>query len=116
MAVIYSNPEEMKYHLQIKKEYDDSRRRRKSLWHAVRRRINYFAGGNILDIWMKSIHGTETRGAEAACKQADVVLRCIGVGGKWHDFGNPGKYIALGRRVAEEQIDSIRALVREATP
>lgn len=74
--------------------------------------VNYFAQGNILDIWAKSMHGAETRVAEEACKHADVVLRPVSPEGRWHDFGHPSKYIALGRQVALAHLDEIRRLTR----
>ncbi|MDA0577153.1 MAG: cyclic nucleotide-binding domain-containing protein [Verrucomicrobia bacterium] len=76
------------------------------------RYVNYFARGNILDIWAKSMHGAETRVAEEACKLADVVLRPISCEGRWHDFGRPARYIALGRQVAEAALPEIRGLMR----
>jgi NTE family protein len=75
------------------------------------RHLNYFASGNVLDTMFRSISGAQTRLAEAACCDADVVLRPIACDGRWHDFANPGKYIALGRKVAEDQIEEIEALV-----
>ena len=42
---------------------------------------------------------------------ADLVLRPLSCDGRWHDFRHPGKYIALGRREAEEHLEEIQALV-----
>jgi len=78
----------------------------------VDRHLNYFYDGNILDVFVRSMQGSETRVAEQACKQADVVLRPISCDGKWHDFRNARKYIALGRKVAENQIEEIKALLK----
>jgi len=36
--------------------------------------------------------------------------------GRWHDFRHPGKYIALGRREAEEHLAEIQALVNRKEP
>jgi NTE family protein len=77
----------------------------------LNRHLNYFASGNVLDTMFRSISGAQTRLAEAACLDADVVLRPVSCEGRWHDFANPGKYIALGRKVAEDQIEEIEALV-----
>ena len=107
------NPEEMRYALQIEREMAPKGvRKKRRIRDFLNRYMNYFAGGNVLDIWVKSMHGAETRVAEGACKQADVVLRPVACGAKWHDFGNALKYIELGRQVAEEKIDEIRALAR----
>jgi hypothetical protein len=51
--------------------------------------------------------------AEMSCLRADVVLRPLSFDGRWHDFRRPGKYIALGRREAEEHLDEIKALVTQ---
>lgn len=76
----------------------------------LNRHMNYFAYGNILDTMYRSTHGVQMRVAEAACRDADLVLWAIASDAKWHDFTNPGKYIALGRRVAEAHLAEIKAL------
>jgi NTE family protein len=73
--------------------------------------LNYFAPGNILDIILRSFHGAQMRVAESACLHADLVLRPLAFDGRWHDFRRPGKYIAIGRREAEEHLADIKALV-----
>jgi NTE family protein len=78
----------------------------------VDRHLNYFYDGNILDVFVRSMQGSETRVAEQACRQADVVLRPISCDGKWHDFRNARKYIALGRKVAENQLEELKALTK----
>jgi NTE family protein len=78
--------------------------------------LNYFAPGNILDIILRAFHGAQMRVAEMACLHADVVLRPLSFDGRWHDFRNPGKYIALGRREAEENLDAVKALVSRREP
>lgn len=72
--------------------------------------LNYFADGNILDIMLRSIHGAQTRVAEASGREADIVLRPLACDVKWHDFTHPGKYIALGREAAEEQLGNLKEL------
>ncbi|NKB25934.1 MAG: hypothetical protein GKR87_16500 [Kiritimatiellae bacterium] len=62
-------------------------------------------------IMLKSMHGAQTRVAEALCKEADVVLRPVSCDGKWHDFGHPQKYMRIGRQAAEEKIDEIKTLI-----
>lgn len=73
--------------------------------------VNYFAPGNILDIILRSFHGAQMRVAEESCRRADLVLRPLAFDGRWHDFRRPGKYIAIGRREAEEHLPEIKALV-----
>jgi NTE family protein len=75
--------------------------------------MNYCARGNILEILMHSIHGAQIRMAEASCRRASVVLRPDICNDRWMDFRNPGQYIAAGREAAEQQLDEIKALVRQ---
>ncbi|MFT4689093.1 MAG: NTE family protein [Limisphaerales bacterium] len=76
------------------------------------RQFNYFASGNILDIIQQSFIGSQIPNAEEACRHADVVLRPINYDGTWHDFNKPRKYIALGRRVALEHLEELKALTQ----
>lgn len=86
---------------------------RRSLWDRISRHFNYFASGNVLDIMMRAVGGAQVRVAEAACLHADLVLRPLAIDGSWIEFNDPGKYIALGRRVAEENLDAILAKVTQ---
>lgn len=76
------------------------------------RHFNYLAHGNIIDIMMQAINGAQIRVAEAAARQADVVIRPLAGDAQWHDFTHPQKYIALGRSAAEAQLPALQALVR----
>jgi len=78
--------------------------------------LNYFAPGNILDTILRSFHGAQMRVAEMACLRADIVLRPLSFDGRWHDFRHPGKYIALGRREAEEHLEVIKTLINRKEP
>ena len=73
-------------------------------------RFNYLARGNILDTMMQAISGAQTRNAEVAARQADVVIRPLAGDAEWHDFTNPQKYIALGRSAAEAQLPALKTL------
>ena len=42
--------------------------------------------------------------------KADILLRPLYYAARWHDFTNPGKYIALGREATEAQLPKILAL------
>jgi hypothetical protein len=53
--------------------------------------------------------------AEHSCRHADLVLRPLSLEARWHDFHRPMKYIALGRRAAEEHLSEIKALIRRRT-
>jgi NTE family protein len=75
------------------------------------KQLNYFARGNLFEILMRSIHGAQIRMAEAACRMADLVLRPDICDDRWLDYRNPGKFIALGREVAERNLEQIKALM-----
>ena len=78
----------------------------------LNKHLNYFARGNLCDILMRANFGGQTRVAEQAGRLADVVLRPWACDSRWHDFTNPRKYIALGRKVAGEQMAEIKALTK----
>lgn len=77
----------------------------------INTQLNYFARGNVLDTMMRAVHGAQIRVAESASRRADVVLRPLACDARWHDFIHPQKYIALGRRVAEENLPAIKSLI-----
>jgi NTE family protein len=87
------------------------RRRRRRWSRGISSSVNLFAAGNAFDTLMRSIHAGQTRLAEASCRKAGVVLRPYTCEGRWHDFGNPSRYIPLGRKEAEAQLPAIRALI-----
>lgn len=91
-------------------------RRGNRLKMLLHRYLNYFAPGNILDTILRSFNGAQMRVAEYSCLSADLVLRPLSYDGRWHDFRRPGKYIAIGRREAEEHIEEIKALVQRQEP
>ncbi len=78
----------------------------------LNRHLNYFAKGNVLDTLLQAVSGAQTRVAEASALKADILLRPLCCGARWHDFKNPGKYIALGREAAEAQLPKIIALAK----
>jgi NTE family protein len=99
---------------EMEREHAALRRKRRNKVKALfNKYLNYFAPGNILDIILRSFHGAQMHVAEMSCLRAHVVLRPLSFDGRWHDFRRPGKYIALGRREAEEHLDEIKALVAQ---
>jgi len=101
----------------LERELEARRRRRvNKLKRLINHYLNYFAPGNILDTILRSFNGAQMRVADLACLRADVVLRPLSFDGRWHDFRRPGKYIALGRREAEEHLEEIKALVARKAP
>ena len=102
---------------ELDRDHDEVMGRRKHKLRAVLNEyLNYFAPGNILDTILRSFHGAQMRVAEISCLHADLVLRPLSFDGRWHDFRRPGKYIALGRREAEEHLGEIQALVNKKEP
>jgi hypothetical protein len=96
----------------LERERDARRGRKVNQFRAwINRYLNYFAPGNVLDTILRSFNGAQMQVAEHACQFADVVLRPLSFDGRWHDFRRPGKYIAIGRREAEEKLDEVKALV-----
>ena len=85
---------------------------RRSLWRrTLNSWVNLFADGNAFDTIMRSMHAAQTRLAESACAGANVVLRPYTCASRWHDFGNPRRYIALGREAALDQLPAIKSLM-----
>lgn len=110
----FAPPEQRRYWLQKQREeIERARRAESAVPKLVSQQLNYFERGNILDVIMRGIMGAQIRTAEDACSMADVVLRPIGFDTHAHEFSNPGKYIALGRKVAEERLEELKALVNE---
>ncbi|PYK98490.1 MAG: hypothetical protein DME19_12330 [Verrucomicrobia bacterium] len=108
-------PAYMRCCMEMEREQETLYGRRHNFLRALNRQINYFAPGNILDIMMRAVHGAQIRVAEEACRHADVVLRPLGMDARWYEFDKPCKYIALGRRVAEEHLEEIKSLVNKRT-
>jgi NTE family protein len=98
------------------KEQAEILRQEPGALNLVSRQVNYFANGNILDILMSAVHGSQIRVAEQAGRKASVVLRPLAIDAQWHDFNHPGKYIELGRQVALQHLDELKALVRKPVP
>jgi NTE family protein len=96
-----------------KEQAEILRKQRGGPLNLVTRQMDYFANGNILDILMSAVHGAQIRVAEQAGRRASVVLRPLAIDAQWHDFNHPGKYIELGRQVALQHLDELKALVRK---
>jgi NTE family protein len=108
-------PAYMRCCMEMEREQESLYGRRHNFLRALNRHANYFAPGNILDIMMRAVHGSQIRVAEEACRRADVVLRPLAMDARWYEFDKPCKYIALGRRVAEEHLEEIKSLVDKRT-
>lgn len=102
-------PERLRQVIEVEREMGV--KRRFGIGSFLNRHLNYFANGNVADVMLRALHGAQTRVAEQACSAADVVLRPWTVDSRWYDFTNPRKYIALGRREAEQHLEELKALV-----
>jgi len=110
-------PAYLRARLELERERDARRGRKTNRLRAfVNRYLNYFAPGNVLDTILRSFNGAQMQVAEHSCQFADVVLRPLSFDGRWHDFRRPGKYIAIGRREAEQHLEEIKALVHRKEP
>ena len=77
----------------------------------IDKQLNYFAQGNLFEILVRSVHGAQARLADASCRLADLVLHPDVPDDRWLDCRNPGRFITLGREVAERNLAQIKALV-----
>jgi NTE family protein len=110
-------PAYLRARLELEKERQVRRGKKTNPFKSfLNRYVNYFAPGNVLDTILRSFNGAQMQVAEHACQFADVVLRPLSFDGRWHDFRRPGKYIAIGRREAEQHLDEIKALVNRKEP
>ena len=108
-------PERIQYCLQAQRELSaNTEKRARKLARKIvplDQHLNYFARGNILEILMHSIHGAQTRMAEASCTRAAIVLRPEVWSDRWLDFRHPVPYIRAGRDVARQHLDEIKDMV-----
>lgn len=110
-------PAYLRARLELERERDVRRGKKTNrMRRFVNSYLNYFAPGNVLDTILRSFNGAQMQVAEHSCQFADVVLRPLSFDGRWHDFRRPGKYIAIGRREAEQHLEEIKALIRRKEP
>jgi NTE family protein len=67
---------------------------------------------SIINIYMRSMHAMQSRMAEMACNNADVVIRPLLAGSVWYDFYHPERYIRCGEEAAEAALPLLKELVR----
>ncbi|HTS19388.1 MAG TPA: patatin-like phospholipase family protein [Verrucomicrobiae bacterium] len=67
---------------------------------------------SIINIYMRSMHAMQSRMAEMACNNADVVIRPLLAGSVWYDFYHPERYIRCGEEAAEAVLPQLKELVR----
>jgi NTE family protein len=81
--------------------------------HGINQHINVMAPGNAMDTFKQSIRAAQIRIAHESVKGADLCLRPQHFFAPWHDYSNFGRFIEAGRKVAEEHLPEIRALIGE---
>ncbi|HUJ09894.1 MAG TPA: patatin-like phospholipase family protein [Verrucomicrobiae bacterium] len=67
---------------------------------------------SIINVYMRSMHAMQSRMAEDACVNADIVIRPMVPEGVWYDFYNPERYIRSGEEAAERALPQLKELVR----
>ncbi|HWX19859.1 MAG TPA: patatin-like phospholipase family protein [Candidatus Binatia bacterium] len=107
-------PDRIRYSIQLEREL--AQQKQAQTWKLFGKGVppdqqpSEFARGNLVQIVMRSLHGAQIRVAEASCRLADLVLRPNIYDDSWADCAKPGKFIALGREVAEQHLDEIKKL------
>jgi NTE family protein len=113
---VIPTPAYMRCRLESEREQSEMRQQQFGLGRRlVRRAVDTLARDNVLDILHRTMLGAQMRLAEHSCRHADFVLRPLSFDARWHDFHRPMKYIALGRRTAEEHLSEIKALIQRRT-
>ena len=80
---------------------------------AINRNINFLAKGNIVDTFRQSIRCAQVRIAHDSLKRANLVLRPDHFSAPWNDYSNFERFIEAGRKVALDNLDEIRTLLKE---
>jgi NTE family protein len=105
------NTEEMKQRARNRHELSTvSRKERRGVLHETGPLVE--TPTSIINIYMRSMHAMQSRMAEAACNNADVVIRPVLGGGVWYDFYHPERYIRCGEEAAQAALPRLKELVR----
>ena len=83
----------------------------RSFLRVINARLNPFAKGNLYDVVMRAVEAAQHRVLEHDLTVPEVVIRPATTRLRWYDFHKPELYLEAGRRAAENQLDSIRALI-----
>lgn len=83
---------------------------------SLNQHLNLMAPGNAVDTFRQSIRAAQIRIAHDSVKRADLCLRPEHFFAAWHDYSNFKRFIHAGRKVAEENLDAIRALIDGGNP
>jgi hypothetical protein len=112
---VIPTPAYLRCRLESQREQSEMRRQQFGLGGRVLRGLGALTRDNLFDVMHRTMLGAQMRLAEQSCRHADFVLRPLSFDARWHDFHRPMKYIALGRRTAEEHIAEIKSLIRRRT-
>jgi hypothetical protein len=105
------NTDEMKQRERSRHEMSTaSRKERKGVLHETGPLVE--TPTSIINIYMRSMHAMQSRMAEMACNNADVVIRPVSGGGAWYDFYHPERYIRCGEEAAQVALPQLKELVR----
>ncbi|HVM62591.1 MAG TPA: patatin-like phospholipase family protein [Verrucomicrobiae bacterium] len=105
------NPEEMKQRERTRHEMSKiSPKERKGVLHETGPVVE--TPTSIINIYMRSMHAMQSRMAEMACNNADVVIRPLLAGSVWYDFYHPERYIRCGEEAAMAVLPQLKELVR----
>src|SRR5208283_3162379 len=105
------NTEEMKQRERSRHEMSTAtRKERRGVLHETGPLVE--TPTSIINIYMRSMHAMQSRMAEMACNNADVVIRPLLAGSVWYDFYHPERYIRCGEEAAEAALPQLRELVR----
>jgi NTE family protein len=66
---------------------------------------------SLINVYMRSMHAMQSRMAEVACNNADVVIRPILADSVWYDFYHPERYIRCGEEAAQAALPLLKGLV-----
>ncbi len=67
---------------------------------------------SIIDVYMRAMQAMQSELAQAALKNADVVLTPIIPGSAWYQFYEPEKFIRKGEETAMAKLEALRRLTR----
>jgi NTE family protein len=106
------NIEEMKQRQRYRSEISNNNNKRKP--HDAMRETGPVVDTptSIINVYMRSMHVMQSRMAEEACANADIVLRPMVQESVWYDFYHPERYIRAGEVAAEAALPQLKELVQ----
>ncbi|MBX3739886.1 MAG: patatin-like phospholipase family protein [Akkermansiaceae bacterium] len=96
-----------------KSEHEEPRSIFRRMMRGMNQHMNLMAPGNAIDTFRQSIRAAQIRIAHDSVKGADLCLRPQHFYAPWHDYSNFTRFIEAGRKVATDNLDAIRALLKE---